>query len=1397
MADTRYEIIIQLPDTGELRYLDTYKYEPISLTYNVADIQDISKRNSSFSRTITLPETKNNRDVFSNISNLAADSTFDPNLKAKAYILVDTVTVFEGNLQLKSIKLSDKLENQYEVVIYADNDTFFSQLGEKYLEDLDFSDLNHIWNADNIRNSWFNNWESGYFYPLIDYGQGWIKTNVNGADISTDELRITNQVNISEMFPATYVKTIWNKIFLEAGYEYQSDFLNSQEFQNLLIPYNGKLLSNGEDFAEDKIFRVGLNYGILPPYTVTQISVTASTGFDWYDTLPVNIKTWVQSSNEYYSILYLYAWNGAWFDLIYNDENSPNGDPNNLWNTSTFTYTNVYPAIVQQFKFYFDLTFIRAGLSFGQAGAILTAFREFNPDGTLNSDWASGWGYPVNEIAFDDSFMVFLEDYGSQFVDTQVTFSTNANGTIVQNDIGSTRVKIEYTMPALNDLTYTTGMCPLRAGEKIRFKVLFFCENLPAPYLVNDSYMFNDVDSSVYPGALIDYTEQVPKKIKQKDFITSIIKMFNLYIEPSKDKKNTFLIEPRDSYYAQGVIKDWTSKIDLNVDINEQILADIQNKQILFTYKDDKDRLNQLYKDTFQEIYGQYLHSSSNEFTKNTQTIQPIFSPTPLSPIPDTSNFVIPRIVKDEANVNAPAASSIDHNIRIVQRGSFMQINPYAGYDGECLTLAEAPENQSYIDLDSPDLDLLGVGVLIVPENGESYLITSIQNLGSGNYRVFLNVPIVALISIGSIVKFKLPQESGLLTFDNPYDRFGFEGYQVQCGFNWAYPYVGHYDNPYQPTYDINFGQLKEQYFINSYTTANNLVNNYWLQFLEETTSKDSRIITVEMYLSPVDIYNFRFNDSIYLFFNESGHYYRVNKISNYDPGQIKTCTVELIKAQVKPIVKQDLKKISRLQSKLNGLATNILLPSVINSLDPTGSGNSPGDVITNGYVGTGIKNTVKGSNHFINGNFNLIKGDNQITNGDSNYIYNDSKSTIVNGFDNISSSDGESLIINGASNSISKTNNNVLINGDNNILRVEQSIFSYTGTSSGTQSGGNQYWLLYGNYDFAATSSNIAIFEGTMSYTGQLILTTPFDGNVTTIQVSGYETSLVSNGIIGQFGLVLDGYSTLGLSNVDVFINGQNNFIHGSSSNLNINGNGNDIGTASSNINVFGNSNTILPNLSDVYVIGNNITITSSNVAYIDYDVVFGGGASQNLQSVLDTGNTATSNGVFIQTGFSPSPGWFYMNDDYVFISSGGGSTYMQVSPDLVTLQAASNGQMIEITPDEVQINGVGNYTGTAQTNAGNSYLAVIDLFTLTSGQSARVKIKVIGVQSGADAQYSEITGIYTYDGTMAVDEDDLTIGNVIGTVDLFFSGAVAKCRFVTTLITADWTYDIEYRIV
>ncbi len=115
-------------------------------------------------------------------------------------------------------------------------------------------------------------------------------------------------------------------------------------------------------------------------------------------------------------------------------------------------------------------------------------------------------------------------------------------------------------------------------------------------------------------------------------------------------------------------------------------------------------------------------------------------------------------------------------------------------------------------------------------------------------------------------------------------------------------------------------------------------------------------------------------------------------------------------------------------------------MPNGWNPLGPAGGGggNSPGDIISNGYVGTGVRNTVKGDNELVNGNYNNVLGDKVIVSGDKNKIERRSQSVLINGDENINSNPGRSTFINGASNSVYKENIDISINGDLNTLLIE-----------------------------------------------------------------------------------------------------------------------------------------------------------------------------------------------------------------------------------------------------------------------------------------------------------------------------------------------------------------------
>ena len=167
-SSVRFDIIVKINGTDY--YVDTYDVVSVPLNYNISDIRNVDKRNSSYSLSITIPETRNNRFIFDNISDLNSDLTFfNPNLKTPCVLLVDSIAVFSGTLQLIDVSVDSKSgEYKYDVDVYSESDDFFKEIGDSYLTDLDFNELNHIYELQTITASWPENWTNGYYYPFID-----------------------------------------------------------------------------------------------------------------------------------------------------------------------------------------------------------------------------------------------------------------------------------------------------------------------------------------------------------------------------------------------------------------------------------------------------------------------------------------------------------------------------------------------------------------------------------------------------------------------------------------------------------------------------------------------------------------------------------------------------------------------------------------------------------------------------------------------------------------------------------------------------------------------------------------------------------------------------------------------------------------------------------------------------------------------------------------------------------------------------------------------------------------------------------------------------------------------------------------------------------------------------
>jgi len=148
----------------------------------------------------------------------------------------------------------------------------------------------------------------------------------------------------------------------------------------------------------------------------------------------------------------------------------------------------------------------------------------------------------------------------------------------------------------------------------------------------------------------VNPTNALPE-LKAKDFLTALIKMFNLYIEPNQLDDRLLAIEPRDIYYNDNVV-DITNNLDVSKDFIQKPMGALDFKQLEFSYAMDDDYWNKDYTDKYNYNHGFKRLDVENDFLVETKKIELPFAPTPLAK--PTSDRIIPQIVwwKDQNSIN-------------------------------------------------------------------------------------------------------------------------------------------------------------------------------------------------------------------------------------------------------------------------------------------------------------------------------------------------------------------------------------------------------------------------------------------------------------------------------------------------------------------------------------------------------------------------------------------------------------------------------------------------------------------------------------------------------------------------------------------------------------------------
>lgn len=255
------------------------------LSFALDDVKDFSSRSTTFSKTIVLPGTGNNNNVFGNIfqvgqanytSNEAPNVGYNFNASKSADCIIFTgqIQAFTGVLRLMEINIT-KGRPEYEVSVFGKLAGLNVALSGGKLEDLDFSAYDHAYNTTNILNSWNNTPGTGIYYPLIDYG-----TYSSGGTSGKKNW------DIRTLRPAIYAREVIDKMITAAGFRWNSPLFDTARFKSIIIPNNqkklfrktsnfitGSITSNQQVLFHDGSGSIPLDYNFL---TFGSVSVASN-----------------------------------------------------------------------------------------------------------------------------------------------------------------------------------------------------------------------------------------------------------------------------------------------------------------------------------------------------------------------------------------------------------------------------------------------------------------------------------------------------------------------------------------------------------------------------------------------------------------------------------------------------------------------------------------------------------------------------------------------------------------------------------------------------------------------------------------------------------------------------------------------------------------------------------------------------------------------------------------------------------------------------------------------------------------------------------------------------------------------------------------------------------------
>ena len=241
--------------------------ETITITSKIQDARDISKVFTDFTKTFTVPASKENNKVFQHWYNYNIDNGFDNRIKKDALLEINYSPYKKGKIQLDSVNLKSNKPYSYSVVFYGNTVNLKDLLGDDELSLLqDLDDYTHDYTSTNVKTGLQSGLSSGkIIYPLISHTKRFYYDSAQSIPNYDGNLYYnTTQNNIGLNFddlkPAIKCMTIIEAIETKYGISFTRDFFNETSgsaFSNLFLWLSrNKGPVGGDENQEEELSRI-------------------------------------------------------------------------------------------------------------------------------------------------------------------------------------------------------------------------------------------------------------------------------------------------------------------------------------------------------------------------------------------------------------------------------------------------------------------------------------------------------------------------------------------------------------------------------------------------------------------------------------------------------------------------------------------------------------------------------------------------------------------------------------------------------------------------------------------------------------------------------------------------------------------------------------------------------------------------------------------------------------------------------------------------------------------------------------------------------------------------------------------------------------------------------------